>query len=277
MSINNPKSAVSETVKESEPIDNYKTREIYFIIIYPRIEDGKSEELIFKKKDNLPQCIYTTKIGPNNEQKNMENIKVFKLIHTTKEKKSVFYEFNIGENQYEVSFEIKNKIFIYDLTLKLKRTILFTKTDIVQKTIDYFEKMIYFTEALTEKKETEKIDNLYEETILLYTKKISFSFLIRLFIKVYDKKKFCKKLLQEFSESISEEKNEKKNGKKNLQKNMDRPQNLEQYRDTFKNINLNSNQLIKENEYDPIDFYGIILIYFNYYYYDEFIDLTKKL
>ena len=165
MSINNPKSAESETVKESEPIDNYKTREIYFIIIYPRIEDGKSEELIFKKEDKSPQCIYTTKIGPNNQQKNTENIKVFKFKHTTKEKNSVFYEFNIGENHYEISFEIKNKIFIYDLTLKILRKSLFTKSNIVQNSIDYFEKMIYFIKALTEKKETEKIDNLYEETV----------------------------------------------------------------------------------------------------------------
>ena len=70
--------------------------------------------------------------------------------------------------------------------------------------------MTLFTKAFAENKESEKIENLYKEAVSLYSKKVSFSFLIQLFIKVYNKKELCEKLFKEFSLKIDDKKNKER-------------------------------------------------------------------
>ena len=55
-------------------------------------------------------------------------------------------------------------------------------------------------EVLEKDKDESKNQELYEETIELYSKNSNFSFLISLFTKIYQNKKFCDSLLQKFYE-----------------------------------------------------------------------------
>ena len=108
--------------------------------------------------------------------------------------------------------------------------------------------------------------------IELYSKKKSFYFLISLFVQIYNNKDLCPLLMGKFHE-MNINKNEKSND------NMDRGINLEVYTTNFVNIVSEADKLIKNNDYNAIQFYGIILIYLNYYDYDNFtkyIDLLFK-
>lgn len=104
---------------------------------------------------------------------------------------------------------------------------------------------------------------LYKDTIELYSKKKSFSFLISLFIKIYNNSDNCKILIK-----IFEEMNYKAEDNK---KNMDRNKILENYNSYFCKIASEANNLIKTNNYNTIHFYGIILCYLNYYDYNNFL------
>ena len=59
--------------------------------------------------------------------------------------------------------------------------------------------MDYFIEVKI--REENKIDDLYKETIDLYSKKKGFSFLISIFLKIYkNKKDLCNDLMNKFKE-----------------------------------------------------------------------------
>ena len=74
--------------------------------------------------------------------------------------------------------------------------------------------------------------------------------------------------------------NLKKNDKSqvpSIVKNIDRNKGLENYKEEFKKITSFSEKLIKENSYEPLQFYGIILCYLNYYDFETFLELLDKL
>jgi hypothetical protein len=58
---------------------------------------------------------------------------------------------------------------------------------------------------------------------------------------------------------------------------MDRNDELEQYIDNFNEISLEADNLINNNNYDSIQFYGVLLCYLNYYDNDNFIKIFQKL
>ena len=108
-------------------------------------------------------------------------------------------KFTIDEkDQYTINFEVKEAYFIYNLELKLKKNVGFAQKEIKQDIIDYCEKMNYFKESLIDSKEENKLDDLFYDSIDVYSKKPKFEFLINLFIQVYEKKDLCSKLLTEF-------------------------------------------------------------------------------
>lgn len=84
-----------------------------------------------------------------------------------------------------IKLEIKDKIFIYDDDLKNGHKYLpnISPENIKQDSMDYQDKLALFLKALEKDKDASKSKNqeLYEETIELYSKKSSFSFLISLF------------------------------------------------------------------------------------------------
>ena len=58
---------------------------------------------------------------------------------------------------------------------------------------------------------------------------------------------------------------------------MDRKESLKNYISKFSNISSEADNLIKNNGYDTIQFYGIILCYLNYYDYENFQKYFNKL
>ena len=58
---------------------------------------------------------------------------------------------------------------------------------------------------------------------------------------------------------------------------MERTKDIEEYKNFFFQISLEADKLIENNDYNPIQFYGIILCYLNFYDYDFFLKLFNKL
>ena len=98
-----------------------------------------------------------------------------------------------------ISFEVKDKTFIYDVEFKKGHRHLTTIwPDPIKQNIKYQDKLDLFLEALKKKNEENKIDELYKETIELYSKKSMFSFLISLLSKFIRTKLFVNHCLKNF-------------------------------------------------------------------------------
>ena len=144
--------------------------------------------------------------------------------------------------------------------------------EIFQNQISLSEKMEIFVESLSKNKEL--FNKFYEDTIELYSLYPKFDFLIEIFIKVYENKNLCPLLLNKFK--IFNDKLESGHNDPRKQ-NIFLNKTLEKCKDVFIQISKKSNDLIRENQYNPIEFYGLIFCYLNNYDYENFQDLFKKL
>ena len=243
------------------------TNQIYFFINYTRKAKENPNEIDFvepKKKDLKPECIYAYE---DYKEQIYFYYKVYKVSKSAgKGKKNNYYfEFEIKDEKYVISFEAKESTFIYNASLEVGKSILDIRKK-VQQNVENYEILEYFIKALEKIGNESLIDSLYKETIELYKKKKGFAFMILLFLKIYKKKDLCKELLKIFKE-ISE------NPKEN-EKNADRKPFLKDYTSKFGEII--SEKDIIEN-YDNILFYGIILSYLNFYDNDNFELVSQKL
>ena len=213
------------------------------IIYYKRIKKEKDSFLI----------INVFKITPN---KRMENKNLDKYL----------IQYENGEELYDILFDIKENMFIYELKLqKYNRYIKnLCKNDIIQNQIEIQNKMEIFYEALKKNNEINKIEVLFEEGIELYKSKKNFTFLIFLFLKLYKLHiNLCSLLIDTFKEINGIE-------------NTDRDKNLIKKLDTFNQIYSNSKNIIEESKYNPISFYGIIFCYLSSYDRDNFSKIIKE-
>ena len=245
---------------------------LYFFISYPKNKQENISDIKFvvpEKKEQIPECIYSEE---NYNNKSYYYKKIFKVNKSAaKGKKAInyYFEFETGEYKYIISFDSKGSTFVYDTTLEVEKRRIEIRRKVNQNLVEYSEKMDFFEAALKKKGEENKIEDLYEQTINVYSKKKGFSLLISLFLKIYKKKNLCSTLLKKFREM---------NGNpKDNEKNMDRKSNLKDYTSKFKEIKEEANKLIESNKYDAIDFYGIILCYLNYYDYDNFSKIVEEL
>ena len=252
---------------------------IYFFISYSRKERENREDIEFVVPDNdkeTPECIISIE---NYENKAYNYKKIFRAINKSKtsKKKEIkyYFEFEIGDTKYIISFNAQKDVyFIYDITLQWGKADINIRRKINQNKVGYIEKLEIFKEALEAKNETEKIQELYKETIDLYSRKKGFYFLIELFLKIYKEKDLCSDLMKRFRKM-------NENPKEN-EKNMDRKQYLfkEEYIKKFSKVLSEANSIISDNKYKKVDFYGIILCYLNNYDYDKFTfvlnDFQKK-
>jgi len=88
--------------------------------------------------------------------------------------------------------------------------------------------------------------------------------LISLFLKIYQKyNKLCSQLIDTFREINDKE-------------NTDRDKELANELDNFNNIYLNAKNIIEENKYDPISFYGIIFCFLSSYDKENFSKIIKE-
>ena len=216
----------------------------------------------------MPECINEDKIYENGIYYYKKIFMINKSKSKSKKPINYNFEFIIGEDKYIISFDNKDNTFIYDVDLKVGKKIIDIFKNIDQSKIEYNDKMQFFIEALEQRNEKSKTDDLFKDTIALYSKKKGFSLLISLFLKIYERKDLCSELLKLFKDM-------NKNPKDN-EKNMDRKACLKNYTEEFNEILSKSDSY----DYDKIEFYGLLLCYFNYYDYENFdsilLDLFKK-
>jgi len=245
------------------------SKEIFFFITYTRKAKENPNEIDFvepKKKELKPECIYFDEQYENKIYFYNKVYKVSKSAGKGKKGNNFYFEFEINDEKYVISFDSKECTFIYNVSLEVGKSIIDIRKKIEQNK-EYYEKIDYFLKALEKIGNDSLIDCLYKETIEIYKKKKGFSFLILLFLKIYKKKDLCIELMKIFKE-INE------NPKEN-EKNMDRKSFLKDYTSKFETIMSESEELLKD--YKSIEFYGIILCYLNYYDYENFSLITKKL
>ena len=77
--------------------------------------------------------------------------------------------------------------------------------------------------------------------------------MISLFVQIYKDKDLCSSLIAKFKEM--------NNSSKGDEKNMDRNKDLWKYIESINDISSEADNLIKSNDYDPIQFYAIILLW----------------
>ena len=222
---------------------------LYFFISYPKTIEENFDTFNFINPENKPVCIYSEEAGDN--EKYYYN-KIFKV------------KFQLSGDKFWISFSGKNQ-FIYDASFETKKKNEELPTGIVQKTVEYSEKFEKFLKALESNKESEEIEDLYQDTIDLYSKQKDFVLLISLFIRIYQNKNLCLLLLENFRKNYSKP------------TNMDIKSYLKEYKSKFNYIMSEADQLINMNNYNIIDFYGIILCYFNIYDTDNFSIIVEKL
>ena len=164
---------------------------------------------------------------------------------------------------------------MYEVLLKKGHKYLdnIAKDIVKQETMDYQYKIDLFIEALKENKKEKIKQELFQETIEIYSKKKGFSFLISLFIKVYQEKDLCKILIKNFYDmNVNIKGNEKCDGN-----SVRDPKFWEKFSSIMAKISSESDSLIKKNDYDPIQFYGIIICYLNFYDYSTLENYIDKL
>ena len=232
-------------------------KEIYFII-----SNSSEEKINFSDLKCIseihPKIIYEKSVDKGKVSFLFHH--VFKLVLKKSENHKYKVQYEIGEILYDIFFEVKNKIFIYEIKLQEYNKLLnnIPIKDIDQNQITIQNKLDIFLEALEKNNEINKIEILYKETIDLFKTKKKFSLLIFLFLKLYQRKKELCSLLTDIFKEI------------NAKENTDRDENLAKELETFNQIYSNANNLIKKNKYDPVGFYGIIFCYLSSYDQENF-------
>ena len=268
----------SNQISQMQNQDNQSiSREIYFIVLIPSEEKINFDDLKLLSEIE-PEIIYKSSIGKGKGTFLFHN--VFKMILKKIEKNEKTLQntlqYEIGEQSYDISFNVQKETFIYEIKLLKGNKFLgnIVKRNINQNIIPLHYKLDIFLEALKKNNEIDKIEILYGETIELY-KKINFSLLISLFLKLYDPskelketlkqrmKKLCSNLIDIFKEI-------------NDEGNSDRDEDLALELNTFNQIYLNANSLIEESKYDPISFYGIIFCYLSHYDKENYSSIIKN-
>ena len=234
---------------------NNQSKEIFFLI-YLRKSTSQNDEVKFTgPKDNSPECIATNEANNN-------TIKIFKFLDKTKNNNKVTFEFSYDKKKYKIVLDnIKEKTFIFDVSM--------TRNDLKhdQSKIEFPEKMEYFIEALDKKNGDNKLISLYNDSINLCTKKPKYSFLINIFVHVFNIE-LCSKILSIFSkttenirqkDSIIKEVNDEK---------------LQKYQKNFDKICENIDATISKYSFDKINFFGLLLCYLNNSYHEKYKEIV---
>ena len=253
-------------------------KEIYFIILSSSEEKINFGGLKFLSEIE-PEIIHYGSIEKVKGSSLFYNVFKFDIKTNEKKKKTIQYQlqYEIGEESYDILFDVKENTFIYEIKLLKGNKYIdnIVKRKIDQKKIPLHYKLNIFLEALKKINEIDKIEILYDEAIELYKRKKNFSLLISLFLKLYDPsedlnetlkkkiKKLCSKLIDLFKE-ISEE------------ENADRDEDLAKELKIFNQIYSKANILIEESKYDSVSFYGIIFCYLSSYDKENFSEIIKN-
>jgi len=238
---------------------------LYFFISYSLKKQINVDDnfVVPENEYNIPKCIYMDEIFENKLYYYKKIFMINKSAEKGNQNNNYKFEFELDDDKYNISFDSKGASFIYDVKLEKTKRSIKSRKEINQNVIQYYEKMHIFMDALKKNNEAYKIDLLYKDTIDLFSIKEGFSFLIELFVEIYKNKYLCGDLLKKFKEM-----NQKQNNNK---KYMEREPFLEKHKSII-------NMIISESdEYNTIDFYGLILSYLNFYDYDNFDKIINEL
>lgn len=227
---------------------------LYFFIKYQRKSKENPNDIIFVEPENKelkPEPIFVDEVVDDPYYYYNKIYKVSKSAGKGKKGNNYHFEFEIDDEKYIIKFDSKGSTFIYDVNLDVGKRIIDIRRKINQNK-EYYETIEFFINALKNIGEEKIIDDLYKETIKLYENKKGFTFLIVLFLKIYQKEKLCSELIQIFKKM-------NENPKEN-EKNMDRKSCLRDYSSKFRLIKSEADKIIDKNNYDLKEFYGIILL-----------------
>jgi len=244
---------------------------LYFFIKYQRKSKENPNDIIFVEPENKelkPEPIFVDEIVDDPYYYYNKIYKVSKSAGKGKKGNNYHFEFEIDDEKYIIKFDSKGSTFIYDVNLEVGKRIIDIRRKINQNK-EYYETIEFFINALKNIGEEKIIDDLYKETIKLYENKKGFTFLIVLFLKIYQKEKLCSELIQIFKKM-------NENPKDN-EKNMDRKSCLRDYSSKFRLIKSEADKIIDKNNYNLKEFYGIILCYLNYYDFKTFSSVINDL
>ena len=262
----------TKNIQEHNNQSQGKSKDVYFLIL------SQSEAKIDFKNMKFVAGISPTIVYTNNVDKGkgtqLEEI-VFKFKRKKKkedkeEKKSGENEYTIkfisGDHTYKISFDTKNKSFIYSPDFKTGNIYLtnIPEEPIEQDIIPLYNKFDIFLDALEKNGENDKRQKLFEDSINIYEKKKKFSLLTTVFLKIYKNNKvLCENLIKIFN-TINEKENK------------DRDKDLIKYLNDFTNIYSKAQEIVEENKYDPIQFYGVLFCYLHYYDKNNFSKTINK-
>ena len=247
------------------------TTSLYFFITYTRKQKENSEDVEFivpENKSQKPECIFVDEKYQNQKYIYNKVFKVDKSMGKGKKKNNFNFEFEISDETYIISFDSQGNTFVYDVNLEEGKKIIIIRRKVSQNK-EYKEKIEAFITSLKNNGQENLIDELYKETINLFSKKKGFSFLIELFLKIYQKKDLCQDLMKKFREM--------NDTPKDNEKNMDRKSFLKNYKSDFNSISSEAEKILVNNNYESIEFYGIILSYLNFYDYEKFCQIIDEL
>ena len=223
------------------------------IVYTNNIDKGKGtqlEEIVFKFRKKKKKKVEEEK--KNEEKKNGEKEYTIKFIS--------------GNHSYKISFDTKKKSFIYSPDFKTGNIYLtnIPEEPIEQDIVPLYNKFDIFLDALEKEGKNDKKEKLFEDSIGIYEKKKKFSLLATIFLKIYKNNKvLCTNLIKIFN-TINEKENK------------DRDKELNKYLKDFTDIYSKSQEIVEENKYEPIHFYGVLFCYLHYYDKNNFSKIMKK-
>ena len=250
-----------------------KAKIIYSILIFPITKEKEAPEAnaFFEEIQKEFKIFYSKEIEKDNTTYFIKILK-YESDKSKKDKGNILSKCSTKEFEYFVVINYDKENFIYELKLFKKNNLYKNMIEIFQNQISLTDKMNIFIESLNQNKEP--LNKFYENTIDLYSLYPRFDFLIEIFLKVYEDKKLCTLLLSEFYKFNTNLKSDHKDSNK---KNIVLNKSLEKYKDEFNEITKKSNELIIKNEYDSVQFYGLIFCYLNNYEYGSFKNLFNAL
>lgn len=262
---------IEQPIDKSNETKKLKNCDMYLLISYS-LEKNKNEsndEIIIQEKNAKIIC---------SEKNDKEKISEYTVIieytlENPKKNKQYKLEFKIDEKDYSINFEYNNNHFIYELELYSVDNFLKIEKKITQ-TMNYPQKFNFFHKSIKKLEQQSLYDDLYNDTINLYSIYPKFDFLINIFVNIYQNKNICPKLLEEFKKFNDKIKNNIKD--KNFSF-INFEQYLIEYNTIFGEISENIESIISSNAYNPSYFYGLVLCYLNNYDYEVFKKILDKL
>ena len=93
---------------------------LFFFISYPRQKRDNIDDIVFIVPNNQnPECIFTEEFYQNQIYFYKKIYKVTKSNEKGKKNNNYYFEFELGDDKYIISFDSKGNTFIYNVVLEM--------------------------------------------------------------------------------------------------------------------------------------------------------------